>query len=154
MRVPSTYIRSSSSGSNSETMTPMIDVVFQLLIFFVWTSSFQVIEQVLPSNLSSAAGKQESVLDQPPPEADFDQVVVRIAWDGNAPGFRINDAPVPSLAEVRSSLQRLYEVKQDATVILHPDPNVPLEHVINSYDLAKQVRFEKVSFAVNPQKKK
>ena len=154
MKVPSTYIRSSSSGSNAETMTPMIDVVFQLLIFFVWTSSFQIIEQVLPSNLSSATGKQEAVLDQPPPEADFDQVVVRIGWDGNAPSFRINDTPVPSLAEVRTSLQRLYEVKQDATVILHPDPNVPLEHVINSYDQAKQVRFEKVSFAVNPQKKK
>jgi biopolymer transport protein ExbD len=154
MRIPSNYHRSSSSSSNSETMTPMIDVVFQLLIFFVWTSSFAVIEQVLPSSLSAASGKQESVLEQPPPEADFDQVVIRISWDGQSPSFRINDAPVPSLAEIRASLQRLHGVKQDATVILHPDPNVPLEHVINCYDQAKLVRFEKVSFAVNPQKSK
>ncbi|MCE2792337.1 MAG: ExbD/TolR family protein [Planctomycetota bacterium] len=152
MKVPSSYIRSGSSVSNSETMTPMIDVVFQLLIFFVWTSSFQVIEQVLPSSLSAATGKQQSELEQPPPEADFDQVVIRIGWDGSMPSFRINDAPVPSLAEIRSSLERLHAVKQDATVILHPDPAVPLEHVINCYDQAKQVRFEKVSFAVNPRR--
>ena len=29
-------------------MTPMIDVVFLLLIFFVWTASFQVVEYLLP----------------------------------------------------------------------------------------------------------
>lgn len=152
MRAPSSYVRTGNTRNNSETMTPMIDVVFQLLIFFVWTSSFQMIEQVLPSRLSTATGKQQAELEQPPPEADFDQVVIRIGWDGAAPGFRINDAPVPSLAEVRGSLERLHAVKQDATVILHPDPNVPLEHVINCYDQAKLVRFEKVSFAVNPRR--
>ena len=33
-------------------MTPMIDVVFLLLVFFVWTASFQAIEYLLPSSLS------------------------------------------------------------------------------------------------------
>ena len=58
-------------------MTPMIDVVFLLLIFFVWTASFQVVEYVLPSELSTLLGNQAAV-DVPPPEADFEDVVVRI----------------------------------------------------------------------------
>ena len=32
-------------------MTPMIDVIFLLLIFFVCTASFQAPEQILPTNL-------------------------------------------------------------------------------------------------------
>ncbi len=154
MKAPSAFVRSGNSGNNSETMTPMIDVVFQLLIFFVWTSSFQIIEQVLPSSLSAQTGSQQADLEQPPPEADFDQVVIRIGWDGAVATYRINDAPVPDLGEIRSSLERLHAVKQDATVILHPDPEVPLEHVINCYDQAKLVKFEKVSFAVNPTRPK
>ena len=33
-------------------MTPMIDVIFLLLIFFVCTASFRAVEEVLPTNLS------------------------------------------------------------------------------------------------------
>lgn len=152
MRHPSSYLRRPDlSGSDSSTMTPMIDVVFQLLIFFVWTSSFTIIEQVLPSQMSAQTGRQQSRLDPPPPEEDFEKIVVRIGWDGSAPQFQINDAPVQELQDVRGHLDRLFQVKRDATIILHPDSIVPMEHVINVYDQAKQVNFEKVSFAVNPQ---
>ena len=51
-------------------MPPMLDVVFLLLIFFVWTASFQIVEQVLPSSVSEQAGAGEPTND-PPPEADF-----------------------------------------------------------------------------------
>ena len=37
-------------------MTPMIDVVFLLLVFFIWTASFQIVEQVLPSSVSAQRG--------------------------------------------------------------------------------------------------
>ena len=33
-------------------MTPMIDVIFLLLVFFLATSSFQVVEKLLPSSVS------------------------------------------------------------------------------------------------------
>ena len=38
-------------------MTPMIDVVFMLLIFFVWTASFQVAELILPSSIVTDEGQ-------------------------------------------------------------------------------------------------
>ena len=147
MRIPSTYAR--RGGEMDSTMTPMIDVVFLLLIFFVWTANFQLVELILPSNLSVAAGSQISTPDQPPPpEADFDDVVIHIAWTGAAPAWEINDVPVGSLDEVRQRLRAIAAIKQDAPVILFPDAEVPLGDVIDVYDISRLERFEKVNFAI------
>ena len=62
-------------------MTPMIDVVFLLLIFFVWTASFHIVEHILPSSVSEIIGNDSlSPNEPPPPEADFHDVIVRVLW--------------------------------------------------------------------------
>ncbi len=58
-------------------MTPMIDVVFLLLVFFVWTASFQAAEQVLPSHLLSSHGTSEQI-DVEPELIDLDQVIIKM----------------------------------------------------------------------------
>ena len=126
-------------------MTPMIDVVFLLLVFFVWTASFQVVEYLLPSELSTLLGNQ-AALEEPPPEADFEDVVIRIHWTGDQPGWTINDQQADSLAELHQRLQAIAQVKQDAPVILHPDEEVPLGDVINVFDLSRLIGFEKIQF--------
>ena len=127
------------------TMTPMIDVVFLLLVFFVWTASFQVVEYLLPSELSSLPGNLAAVED-PPPEADFENVVVRIHWIGDQPGWTINDQQADSLDQLQQRLQAIARVKQDAPVILHPDEDVPLGDVIDVFDISRLVGFEKIQF--------
>jgi len=126
-------------------MTPMIDVVFLLLVFFVWTASFQVVEYLLPSELSTLLGNQ-AALEEPPPEADFEDVVIRIHWTGDQPGWTINDQQADSLAQLHQRLQAIAQVKQDAPVILHPDEEVPLGDVINVFDLSRLTGFEKIQF--------
>ncbi len=126
-------------------MTPMIDVVFLLLVFFVWTASFQVVEYLLPSELSTLLGNQ-AALEEPPPEADFEDVVIRIHWTDDQPGWTINDQQADSLAQLHQRLQAIAQVKQDAPVILHPDQEVPLGDVINVFDLSRLVGFEKIQF--------
>ena len=37
-------------------LTPMIDVVFLLLVFFIWNERLQKLVYVLPSQLSTATG--------------------------------------------------------------------------------------------------
>ena len=126
-------------------MTPMIDVVFLLLVFFVWTASFQVVEYLLPSELSTLLGNQ-AALEEPPPEADFEDVVIRIHWTDDQPGWTINDQQADSLAQLHQRLQAIAQVKQDAPVILHPDQEVPLGDVINVFDLSRLIGFEKIQF--------
>jgi biopolymer transport protein ExbD len=155
MKRPSTYLRRDLAGASDQAMTPMIDVIFLLLVFFVCTASLQIIEQILPSQMSSALGNETADPDIPPPEQmDFDQVVIRIGWVNNLPHYRINNEPVGSLELVRERLLALARVKVDVPLVLHPDPPVPLGFVISAYDEAKLAGFQKVSFAVNPTSRK
>jgi biopolymer transport protein ExbD len=151
MRRPSPFLRRGSEVDMNATMTPMIDVVFLLLVFFVWTASFQIIEKILPSQMSAQMGSAAVEQAAPPPELDFDNIVVRIDYDGSAPTWTINGEPVASLEDVQAHLTAVAGVKRDAPLILHPEAVVPLEYVIEAYDVAKIVGFQKVSFAVNPE---
>jgi biopolymer transport protein ExbD len=121
------------------------------MVYFIWSSSFTIAEQSLPSQLSAATGSgTPSSETPPPPEADFEDVVVRILWQGSTPTWTVNESPVPSLAALKQSLAQVARIKRDAPVILHPDPDVPLGNVIEVYDLSRIVGFEKIQFAVTP----
>jgi len=130
-------------------MTPMIDVVFLLLVFFIWTASFRISEQILPSSVSAATGTQSAETDTPPPEEDFDEVVIRVLWAEGVPQWRVNGTPVASIDEVRRTLAALAAIKADAPVIVHPDPEAPLGHVIDIYDITRLEGFQKVQFAAS-----
>ncbi len=130
-------------------LTPMIDVVFLLLVFFIWNARLQKLEYVLPSQLSTATGNQETEAVEPPPEADFDDVVVRIRWLNQQPSWSINDNPVASLDQLQQRLMTIQRIKTDAPVILHPDRQVPLGHVIDVYDRSRSAGFERIQFAAS-----
>lgn len=131
-------------------MTPMIDVVFLLLIFFVWTASFQMVEYMLPSQLSVAVGSADTdLLETPPPELDFDDVVVRIRQVGGVAKWTVNDTDIASESQLSELLARIADIRSEAPVIVHPDQDVPLGEVIHVYDIAKQVGFHEVSFATS-----
>jgi len=130
-------------------LTPMIDVVFLLLVFFIWNAQLQKVEYVLPSQLSVAAGNQEAKPMEPLPEADFDDVVVRIRWLNEQPSWSINDNPVASLTQLQERLMIIQEIKRDAPVILHPDKQVPLGHVIDVYDRSRSAGFDRIQFAAS-----
>ncbi len=148
MRRPSVY--NQRRQPMSLMMTPMIDVVFLLLVFFIWTASFQIVEQVLPSSLSAAQGTEPLDADSPPPpEADFDDVIVRIIWTGERPTWSVNQQAIATMEQLHSRLKTIADIKSDAPVILHPDDNVPLGDVIDVFDICRKVGFEKVQFAAS-----
>lgn len=131
-------------------LTSLIDVVFLLLIFFVWTASFRIAEYVLPSQVSqAAAGASASAAEPPPPEADFPEVVVRVSGTAGQLVWRVNDEPVASLQEVRAKLTQVFQIYREAPVIIHPDPTVALGDVIDLYDVTRLVGFAKVQFAAS-----
>ena len=130
-------------------MTPMIDVVFLLLVFFVWTASFHAVEYLLPSSLSQKQGTGQTVnVDEPPPEVEFEDIVVRISFTNNRPAWTVNGQPVASLSEVRSRLALVADIKIDSPVILHPDETVPVGNVIDVYDATRLAGFTQIQFAI------
>ena len=129
-------------------MTPMIDVIFLLLIFFVCTASFQAVEQILPTNLSLPGSIAADVPLDPELE-DLDEIVVKILWHDGRASWRINSRDYVRLLDVRAVLAAAARVKIDLPVILDVDPDVPLERVIDVYDLCRQIGLEKVQFATS-----
>ncbi len=132
------------------TMTPMIDVVFLLLVFFVWTYSFQAVEMIIPSQLSAQSGNQSVQQPiQPLPDQDFERVVIRVLWDGAAASWQINTAPIASPAALRSNLKAIHDIHAETKIIIHPDELVPLGYVIEAFDIVRLVGFSKVSLAAD-----
>ena len=148
MRRPSVFHR--DQGELEIKMTPMIDVVFLLLVFFVWTASFHAVEYLLPSSLSQQLGNAAVIDSQaPPPEAEFEDVIVRILWQDDHVVWQVNGQDVLSLDEVKQRLQLVAGIKTDAPVILHPDEEVPVGDVIDVYDISRVAGFDKIQFAIS-----
>src|SRR3954454_19686454 len=113
MRVPSPF-RDRRAAVELQ-LTPMIDCVFLLMIYFLWSSSFAVAEMSLPSRLSASprgAGPGHSG-QPPPPEADFPSIVVGVLGPGSEPIWTVNQTPVGSLADLRQMLVGLAGIKHD-----------------------------------------
>ena len=60
-------------------LTPMIDCVFLLMIYFIFSSNFNIAEQLLPSQLSAAAGSGAASMDTPPPRMP----TLKTWWSGS-----------------------------------------------------------------------
>lgn len=135
-------------GSLELPMTPMIDVIFLLIIFFICTSSFQPPEEVLPTNLSfPGALASEAAAD--PMLKDLDEIVVKLLWREPGVAWEINKRQYQNLLDVRAALGAVAKVKPDLPVILDVDRQVPLENVIDVYDLCRHLGLEKVQFAAS-----
>ena len=159
MRRPSPLLQRGNDTDLDSAMTPMIDVVFLLLVFFVWTASFTIVEHILDSEMSAQTGSEPTENVEPPPPKDFDDVVVQIDWDGQEPSWSINGQPLGSLEALGKQLATISKLQPQSSmpenspkVILDPRPLVPLGVVIEAYDVAKLAGFAEISFAVNPQR--
>ena len=89
-------------------MTPMIDVVFLLLIFFVCTASFQAIEYVLPANLLLSGASSVDVPLEPP--EDLEEVVVHVSLANQQVAWKVNDRPCSTLAAVGELLSAYAQI--------------------------------------------
>jgi biopolymer transport protein ExbD len=129
-------------------LTPMIDCVFLLMVYFLWSSSFAVAELSLPGRISTSGGGAASAR-VPPPEADFDNIVIRITTAGGQAAWSMNGAPLGSLPELAQALAAVARIKRDAPVVLDADGEVPLGDVIDAYDAARLAGLARVQFAAS-----
>lgn len=126
-------------------MTPMIDVIFQLMIFFLATSSFQTPEEVLPTNMS-LPGSTSQAVQIDPLEEDLDEVVVKILWREGRPRWEINQRQYEQLGQVEGVLSAVAGLQADLPVRLDVEEVVPMENVIDVYDLCRRIGLEKIQF--------
>ncbi|HID24081.1 MAG TPA: biopolymer transporter ExbD [Planctomycetaceae bacterium] len=131
-------------------MTPMIDIVFLLLIFFVCASAGQIRESVLATELAAGGEASEELPDREPPllgqlwlhlrrEADERTIV-----EFNNPQY---GQAFDDFDRLRGRLLELAAVAREMPVILEIAPDVPMGDMIRVYDICRQADFETIQFA-------
>ncbi|APZ93834.1 ExbD/TolR family protein [Fuerstiella marisgermanici] len=149
MRIPGHHQRRTTLDNDS--MTPMIDVVFLLLVFFVCASIGQKPESLLPAALSAGATETDVQLPPPDPtEFQAQEVRIRLANDAatGRPQIQLNEQPIADAAELTSRLKRLAEIDPRSQIILFVDDDASNQQFIGIYDLCQVLAFESISFAV------
>jgi biopolymer transport protein ExbD len=133
-------------------MTPMIDVVFLLLIFFVCASVGQIRESTLATPL--AAGSVEAVdpVESPKP---LGEVWVRLARRGAGEGAvttaEVNNLLYDDWDRLRGTLRELASVAPEVPVILDIGQSVPVGDFVDIYDTCRSAGFDNIQFATAPQ---
>ena len=115
-------------------LTPMLDVVFIMLIFFIVTATF-VKEIGLDVN---SPDKNQNVKD-----ADKQSIVVQIT---NRDRIRIRGRDV-DVRSVRANIERLHAENPEAPVVVQPHPDSTTNTMIQVMDSARQAGVYNVSIA-------
>ena len=114
-------------------MTPMIDVVFQLMIFFVVTIKQEDIYSKLNANRPAPNQASSS-------ESNDTQIKIDIGYSGlifNGRGVRMN--------ELRSNLKQLSATSKNATVLIRCTMDSPHGRLVDVLDACNQYGMHNLS---------
>ncbi|MGL4513925.1 MAG: ExbD/TolR family protein [Lacipirellulaceae bacterium] len=130
-------------------MTPMIDVVFLLNVFFLVAASFQQREADLAASVVVEAepGAGASVL--APPAIDIDEVLVAGVRNGERVVWTVGERQAASRQELTAILREVATIARDLPVTIEAGPDVPLGAVVAAYDAARAAGFDNVRLAAS-----
>lgn len=128
-------------------LTPMIDVVFLLLIFFIVTIKFKVLEGKLVTELPKDEGTNSGEVTL------IDKIEIDIVPQAGAEnGFytMVNGAQMGNLATLRDTVRRFVQAAPEgepARGTIHPRTEVNYEQVVIVVDQLLQVDLTDITFA-------
>ena len=124
-------------------IAPLIDAVFLLLTYFLFTISLATIEGLLPSELALGDEMQEKKLDQEDPD---DEIVIRLVQTGERVQYFLDDWPVPDFAAVSRHLD---SASADSVVVIDAGARVAYEHVVRLYNRCLKLNIDRVVFPLS-----
>ena len=123
-------------------ITPLIDIVFLLLIFFMVSTTFRQ-EFEVGINLPSASSENRMV-----------DKVLEITIDAQGRFFVNQKQLVNTQSDtLRRALSKVAGDDRSLPVILSADAQTPHQAVITALDVAKQLGFSKLTFATQQEQK-
>jgi biopolymer transport protein ExbD len=131
------------NGEGELKITPLIDAVFLLLTYFLFTISLSTIEGLLPSQLALGDDFQEQRMEHENPDR---QVIVRIVQTGERVQYFLDDWPVSDFAAVSHHLDSM---PKDSTVVIDADANVAYDNVVRLYNHCLKLSLKKVVFPLS-----
>lgn len=132
-------------------MTPMIDVVFLLLIFFVLASAGQVKESHMETPLSGGSIETTEQVDVPKP---LGEVMIKLTLS-DVTGrtlAELNEQQFDDWNELRGTLRQLAAVAPEIPVTLDIAQGVPVGDFIDIYDTCRAANFDTIRWAARPKR--
>lgn len=123
-------------------MTPMIDVIFQLLIFFMCSLHFKSLEGKLASYLPKDKGLRQAPVDLPPVE-----IRIRLTYDEatRRTTCRVGDRTMKDRDETAATVRRWHEEfrarlgpSAKVPARIQADRLVPFQEVVNVLDACQE----------------
>jgi biopolymer transport protein ExbD len=118
-------------------LTPMLDVVFILLIFFVVTATF------LSETAINAASSDNNSNESPPEDSDKKNILFEIGPNNE---IILNGNPRPIIeTQIRSNIDQLKAENPAASVIIQPDDDSDVATLVMIMDAARQAGMANIS---------
>lgn len=130
------FTKRRESGKSPIDLAPIVDVVFNLLIFFALTLNF-AISSGIKVNLPKATGEIVEIKD----------VNIHISKDGKV---YFNDVLMRSSSSLKREFERISN--KDTLVIIRADSEAMHGPVVSTMDLAKTQGFSKIAIGVEPKR--
>jgi biopolymer transport protein ExbD len=133
------------SGPN---MTPLVDIVMVILIFFMLAGSFGLQEHYLVSTVPASV---KGIVSAPPPPNWIPPTELEIRVEGGAGHFvaTVGNRQIADKAVLEATLKQMYAQfpdPQSVQVRIDPGRDVDYKSVIDVYDAAVAAQFAKIGF--------
>jgi biopolymer transport protein ExbD len=137
-----------------QAMTPMIVVVFLLLIFFVCASVGRMAESLMSVDLSSGSIASTDVKPIETKPAWVTEVWLKLNWDETSGRtlVEMNGREFDQFEPLEADLRKLAELSSDSPIILDIDGRVPAGDVIRVDDACRAAGFQSINYATDPEK--
>lgn len=129
-------------------MNALIDVTLVLLIFFILTTSYEVLEKVLAMPQGMASEERTGVKDVSQQDVDNFMIRVEARPQGAGAVVSVEGQSVPE-GELQTTLRRFAREKQKTTVLLDA-AGVDYGTVIKIIDAAGGAKIDRVNFLARP----
>lgn len=130
-------LKTTQDETLSVNLTPMIDVVFLLVIFFMVATKFTEVERNIELELPSTAQAGETT---PPP----DPKTVAVFADGHVE----LDNQAVSLQELTAQLKQATTASDDVQVVIHGDSRCPFQHVAAALAACREANVSELGVTV------
>ena len=140
MKVKSRLVNLQSRSSIN--ITPLIDVIFLLMVFFIMTINFNksggIIENQLPQ--ASSANSSES-----PQDYETVRLKIKMVRESDQMKIYLQERVVFNYEDLLLYLNKLPD---DILIIFEPNDDVPYRHVIGVYNMCLKSKKEKIVFSL------
>lgn len=122
------FLRHASEREMAVSMTPLIDVVFLLMVFFLMTINFEKPEEVLAHRLPQLGNEASE-----DPSKDWEKVELKltIAREDGQLQLQLQERILTSYEDLHGYLT---ELPEDIVIIVDAANDVPYKHIIGVYN--------------------